>query len=113
MNAARLSLEGIPRDIATAISRFGFAMNDCGGITVGDEAAFRKTGAVAALRRTELIEAIKSAITAKPAPSLPYAGSVRIGFGGDDFPEPGFELRLPPFDSMEEAQLAAREGVQA
>lgn len=37
---------------------------------------------------------------------LPCAQTVRLGYDGDDFPEPGFELRLPPFDGVEEAQFA-------
>lgn len=118
MNAGHLSLEGLPMDIATALNRFGFAMSDCGGIEPGDTPAFIKTGTAAANRRAELVAAIKGALAVMapapaPAPVLPHAQTVRLGYDGDDFPEPGFALRLPPFDGVEDAQFAAREGVQA
>lgn len=54
-----------------------------------------------ALEAADMIEKLSA-----PQRSLPHSQTARLGYDGDDFPEPG--IALPPFDGVEAAQMACR-----
>lgn len=121
MTASRLSLEGLPMDIAVALTRYGLAMNDCGGVELDDDNGFRRTGAAASHTRAELVAVIKRALT-QVAPTLPYAQTITLGTSietseadarapsalwlplGDDFPEPHLHVHDVAHALVEHAQ---------
>ena len=79
MTAPRLSLEGLPMEISTALSRFFLAAVDAGGAKADDdEASFLATGNACALRRGELVAAIKAAIAISAAPTLLHAQHITL-----------------------------------
>lgn len=121
MSAPRLSLEGLPIDLAVKLNQYGLAMTDCGSIAIGDEDAFRTTGVTASNARGALVSAIKAAL-AQGTPTLPYAGTITLDTPletseadaraprpaflpiGDDFPEPHLHVHDVAHALVEHAQ---------
>lgn len=108
MIAEPLTLEGLPTSISRALNEFWSATFDCGADAGGSLDRIQPANAARHLTaRQKLVDAIKedrASLASIGRPSLPAAGTVTLG--GREKLEGMLVLDLPPFDGVEDAQMA-------